>query len=513
MFHRRCALMERREFLRQALRGGLAVAGFAASSKLLRTPGARSAHWGEFSGADSALALPEARRAKNVLEIFLDGGLSPWETFYAVDDEAYGKATGEMWWTFQSGTSSIASALSGCGDVFGGPMLQPFAVDSLGAQVNLGPFIHPLRSRADLEGRLRLHVVSHDVFPHMPAVTLASSGVKLGQPRLAGLGTLVQRGFAAQQPLNRPVSYVIGEEWIDAFQATGMHPAHFRPVGLRVSELEYFVGALHATNQAEAERPRNPLLELYTSRFGSRLVDRSRSAPSRAPTLRHFEAALEMRQHLPALESLLAASVPAHGDGLHVCDVHLPIDGSRRQLELAAALLNAEPDGARYVVIDDSAYEAGASDHGYDTHSDHARVSARKVLHFFQQLAGIINEPGEHDPRKIDLDRTMVVINTEFGRSPGAQSVSGRNHYPTAYVTAMLGGPVGPDQRGIVGAIDREALPVSPLHPAESRAAILVALGINPFDHDGFSQSDIADVDTERDALAKLREVVLGVPL
>ncbi|MEZ4266233.1 MAG: DUF1501 domain-containing protein [Myxococcota bacterium] len=505
--------MERREFLRQAMRGGLAVAGFAAGSKLLSTPSARSASWGEFAGNTSALAIPESQRAKNVLEVFLDGGLSPWETFYAIDDEAYGKATGEMWWTFQEGLDSVASALAGCGSLVSGPMLQPFAVDALGAQVNLGPFVHPLRSRADLEGRLRLHVVSHNVFPHMPAVALASSGMRLGQPRLAGLGTLVQRGFAAQGPLTRPVSYVIGEEWIDAFQATGLHPAHFRPVGLRVSELQSFVAALNATNQAEAQHPRNPLLDLYMSRFGSGLVDRSRNAPSRAPVLRHFEAALEMRERLPALESMLAASVPELGGGLEVCDIKLPFDTTRRQLELAASLLNTEPDGARYVLIDDNAYEVGAADHGYDTHLDHTRVSARKVLHFFRRLAEMINEPGEHDPRKIDLDRTMVVINTEFGRSPGSQDGSGRNHYPTAYVTAMLGGPVGPDQRGIVGAIDSEARPVSALQPAESRAAILMALGINPLDHNGFSQSDIADVDSERDALVKLREVVLGVPL
>ncbi len=36
----------------------------------------------------------------------------------------------------------------------------------------------------------------------------------------------------------------------------------------------------------------------------------------------------------------------------------------------------------------------------------------------------------------------------------GVQGADGRNHYPSAYVTLMFGGPVGPEQRGIVGPAD-----------------------------------------------------------
>ena len=127
------------------------------------------------------------------------------------------------------------------------------------------------------------------------------------------------------------------------------------------------------------------------------------------------------------------------------------------------------------------------------------------------QLAAIINQPGENNPGKINLDETLVILNTEFGRSPGVQAPVGRAHYPNAYVTMMFGGPVGAAQRGIVGAIQPDGSALHPIGPAETRIATLAALGIYPFEPEGYAVSDVSGATTRAEAGMLVKSRVLGL--
>jgi hypothetical protein len=77
--------MKRRTFL--TLAGG--VSGAALVGPWIRT--SRADTFGAFPGGTESVQLAENQRAKRVLEIFLYGGLSPWESLYYVRD--YGKST------------------------------------------------------------------------------------------------------------------------------------------------------------------------------------------------------------------------------------------------------------------------------------------------------------------------------------------------------------------------------------------------------------------------------------
>jgi hypothetical protein len=105
------------------------------------------------------------------------------------------------------------------------------------------------------------------------------------------------------------------------------------------------------------------------------------------------------------------------------------------------------------------------------------------------------------------------VLNTEFGRTPYVQPYSrnGTNHHPYGYVTVLIGGPIRAEQRGVVGAIGPDAWADRCLTPAESRAAVLAAMGIYPFTQESFTIGDLRGLADEGDALAWLNEIVLGV--
>ena len=75
----------------------------------------------------------------------------------------------------------------------------------------------------------------------------------------------------------------------------------------------------------------------------------------------------------------------------------------------------------------------------------------------------------------------------------------------------MFGGPVTQESQGIVGAIGPGGYADSALHPAESRAAILSALGIYPFAPECYAVSDVNGATDELSGGILLNEVVLGV--
>ena len=189
-------------------------------------------------------------------------------------------------------------------------------------------------------------------------------------------------------------------------------------------------------------------------------------------------------------------------------------DETATGLEVAAHLLTAESGGAAYVNVVDGGLYPITGGAGYDVHGDHVMLSAANLTHFFKRLTAIINEPGENDPKKLDLDKHMILLNTEFGRTPFPQfslEHPGTNHWPFAYVIVGLGGPIDEDHSGIVGAIGEDARPsAGGLTPAEHRAAVLQAMGVWPFGPSGFAVGDIRGVKDRAEAAARLKEEVWG---
>lgn len=477
---------------------------------VLRTPAGRAADptWGVYPAGAEAAALPGERRARSVLEVFLWGGISPWETLYTIPRDDYGYADRQMWWTFQEGPDSVAEWAYKCTGA--DPVLIDNAVDELGVEVFFGPFMAPLSLRTDITARLRTHVISHDLFPHEGAVVLAASGTRLGLPRVASVGAAVQRALGDESPSGLPVSYVIGNTDNVAFTGVGHHPAATRPLAMDTQRLSTYAESWRSVvaDPPDAEVVAALLrdqADVYARRFE---VPVPGVAPVqvRARAVDDVRFALAMRDRAPALADVVADPAFAVHTFDH-CGAFGLEDVSGASLRLAAALIKDPTIQARHVTVVDQAY--GPWDNHYDTHAAHIRTSASTHPYLWARLSEVINTPGENDPGKLDLDETLIVINTEFGRSPGLQIPDGRNHYPTAYATAMIGGPVDAAARGIVGAIGPYANPVDALSPAATRAASLVALGIWPFDAGGYFASEVGH-DTQLGAALLLRDRVLG---
>jgi len=78
------------------------------------------------------------------------------------------------------------------------------------------------------------------------------------------------------------------------------------------------------------------------------------------------------------------------------------------------------------------------------------------------------------------FDDTLVVLLTEFGRTPKVNGGGGRGHYPNCYSVVFAG--AGVSQGLLYGTSDRSgAFPADkPVHPSDLHATIFHALGIDP---------------------------------
>lgn len=78
------------------------------------------------------------------------------------------------------------------------------------------------------------------------------------------------------------------------------------------------------------------------------------------------------------------------------------------------------------------------------------------------------------------LDETLVLVMTDFGRTPKINSTGGRDHWPNCFSVAMAGGGVKGGQ--VIGASDPlgEFVQDDPITPSDLSSTIYTLLGFNP---------------------------------
>ena len=138
-----------------------------------------------------------------------------------------------------------------------------------------------------------------------------------------------------------------------------------------------------------------------------------------------------------------------------------PTAGAR--LLIARRLIEA---GVRFVTVTYGAW---------DTHSYHYRGISTQMPDLDKAFAGLIRDL----ERRGLLDSTLVLITSEFGRTPKVNAGGGRDHWPRVFSIVMAGGGIRPGQ--VYGASDALAAEVadSPLTIEDYATTIHHLLGID----------------------------------
>lgn len=526
--------MKRRSFLRTA--GTASAAAAAGVFGILKFPrGARAAGWGAWPTDRLDLRLPDDRIASNVLEIQINGGLSPWDTFYTVPDwnddlryvHQFSPEAGDFGDPPQLNRDERFAACNYDGQPL---WVESGISDGDGVPLFLGPWTVPFRTRPDILSRMRVVVQRHDNVAHEGANPLCFTGDRLGAPRLAGIGTAIQRYYtenpeAGGGARTTPYSYVLFPGAVgfntQAASAVGFHPGSARPLGVVVapnSPLTALLARTGPVDPASFDRA----ITYYRQQYEARFRVGGLGSPTRSAERANYEFADFARRSAPDLQAILtneqfapiAAPMPPECGGAAGTGLDMP----RMQARLAANLLTREDSQARYVLWVDTGINPTPTG-GHDSHTFHSAFASQNVTHTLAALAEIIGD----GPGQINLDTTMIVLNTEFGRTPHRQFQAGQtgtNHWPWGYITLFIGGPLrDPGCYGRIGYLpgnepemSEDGYAVDYVTPAENRIMTLQAMGIYPFSSQSFAVGDVrGGVDDEIAAIERVRGTYLGI--
>jgi uncharacterized protein (DUF1501 family) len=121
---------------------------------------------------------------------------------------------------------------------------------------------------------------------------------------------------------------------------------------------------------------------------------------------------------------------------------------------------------------------------GWDTHNDNFVRVPENCSKLDQGLAALLSDLEKRGM----LQDTLVVVTTEFGRTPKINQNEGRDHYPKAFSSILAGGGIRGGQ--IYGKTDKGGHEVAEdkVSPPDFNATIAYALGL-PLDQVIFSPS------------------------
>jgi Protein of unknown function (DUF1501) len=455
----------RRAFLADV---GMGFTGLSLGALLARDGIVRADHAGASSGFDGR-PLHEPK-AKSVIWIFLVGGMSHMESFDPKPEltKHAGKTIADS--PFKSALDSpflkknLREFVEGNHKVY--PLIYPLQVEykrygQAGVEIS-DWWQHTARCADDLAvirsmwttdndhgAQLQFHTGRHALEGQFPTI---------GSWIHYGLGTLNE---------NLPQFAVLGQPIADCCGGVGAHGANY-------------LGPEHAGVQLSTD-PKNSLpfagpgpdvyLEEQAGEFG--LLGRlNRLAgieypddPALQARIKSYELAFHMQTAVPDVVDCNAETEEIRR--LYGLDQSVT-ETMGRQCLVARRLVEK---GVRFVqIFHGSNGGAGA----WDAHSGLKAGHSALCAQVDKPIAGLINDLKQRGL----LDETIVVIGTEFGRTPGAQGADGRDHHPYGFSVAMAGG-------GIRGGVVHGATDELGFHAVENRhyvtdihATVLHLLGL-----------------------------------
>jgi uncharacterized protein (DUF1501 family) len=130
-------------------------------------------------------------------------------------------------------------------------------------------------------------------------------------------------------------------------------------------------------------------------------------------------------------------AIPTNVDGIHISE-HLPLLARRMdKITLIRSMSHEQKShGAAQHAFP---FTEEITIDGWDTHTEiHARIR-RPCAILDRTLSGLLDDL----ERRGTLSETLLVVTTEFGRSPKLNAFGGREHHPAAFTCLLAGGGFG----------------------------------------------------------------------
>jgi hypothetical protein len=366
---------------------------------------------------DALAAAGRPAQAKHVIALYLRGGLSHVDTF----DPKPGKA--EM-----GGVKPIATSADGLqiGDWF----------PKLAKQMHHVALVRSMTSTQGVHER-GLYLARTNYF-QTPTITHAS------------FGTWVYRRMGTENPLLPGFVLVNGGS---GHPGSGYMESHLAPLPI-IDPGDGLQNSTLPSGTAPADLSRRVDLSRSLSRgFADRTPHKTAAAYQK---IREEAVGLMKSKDLEAFDIMREKPGTLEAYGTHTFGQGCLL--ARRLVE----------HGVRFIEVEDT--------NNWDTHNDHVPQMRVMTPPVDQTIAALLSDL---DDRGL-LESTLVMMTTEFGRSPGLDSITkGRGHHPSAFTWLLAGGGI---KAGYVhGSSDEagERVADKPVNMEDFNATVAHALGID----------------------------------
>ena len=375
----------------------------------------------EAIAASTLSDLPQAK-AKSVIQIFLPGGIAHQE-FVDPKPEAPSEYRGEM--------DAIATAVDGL------------------------RFNELLTETAKVADRLSvIHSLTHTEAAHERGVHNMLTGYR-PSPAITypSIGSVVASQLGDRNELP---SYICAPTPVSVYAGSGYLSSKFGPfsVGSDPARRGYAVRDLalpEGVTPSDFERRRR-MLDAVEGHFRGQTESEAMAAMDA-----FYQKAYDMLSSDRAI-----AAFDLNSESSETRDRYGRSSAGARFL-LARRLIEA---GVRFI---------STSYGSWDTHAYHFRTTRRALPAFDQGFAALIQDLEERGL----LESTLVVVCTEFGRTPKVNDLAGRDHWPQVFSALLAGG--GLKQGYVHGASDALAAEPAkdPVSPEDLAKTIYHLIGID----------------------------------
>ena len=446
------SLIPRRTFLSDMGMGfaGLALGGILAEDAIARHP----------LPSGNPLIQP---KAKNVIWLFMSGGVSQMESFDP--KPALNRYAGK----------SLAE--TGFKDVYDDPFVKenfrPFEKDN---KRTFRQKIFPMQIGYGKRGQSGIEVT--DWWPHVSeciddiavvrsmwttdndhgAQLQFHTGRHISDGFFPSIGSWVHYGLGTLNE-NLPKFIVLGNPVGDCCGGVHAHQANYLGAshdGVHMKSSNPLPYGKPAGKIFHEEQEKN--FELVKRLNGYSAIEYPEDSELRA-RIQAYELAFRMQASVPEVFDLSAESTETkelYGTGFGTQCLT-----ARRMVER----------GVRFVQI----YHAAGGGGGWDAHSNLKDNHTKNCLAVDKPIAALLKDL----KRRGMLDETLVVWGTEFGRTPGTEGTTGRDHHPFGFSIWMAGGGVkggvvhgATDELGLLAIEDRHYI-------TDVHATVLHQLGLD----------------------------------
>ncbi len=362
-------------------------------------------------------------KAKQVIQIFVSGGMSQIDTFDY--KPVLFKRTGKEF--EPGGKVELFESIPGTIQPSNWPFQQrgecgrwvSTLFPHLGGCVDDMCFIHSMVSKSNVHGPALFMMNSGFILPGFPSMgSWVTYGLGTENKNLPAFVVLPDpRGF----PMNGPINW-----------GAGFLPATYQGTALATRDS---APPIHNLFPRQDERL-SPAAERDTFQFLHTLnAEHARQRPEDSELearINSYELAARLQLSAPEAVDISRESEAVHR--LYGLDDPVTAPAGRQCL-MARRLIER---GVRFVQVWSGALNAGFPRQNWDGHENTVNNHGREAKRFDQPVAALLKDL----KAKGLLDETLVICTSEFGRMCCSQGGKGRDHNPFAFTSWMAGGGI-----------------------------------------------------------------------